>query len=170
MNSRTGFNVAIGGITTAFVVLSLYGGTLVMNNKLFFMTAATYISVIPYLTGGIKQGIIVYLSSFILSFILIPNKFYAAGYVFLGIYPLIKLVCERFGTLNEFIYKYIWFNLTLTILYLLFKNAIYLNQSILNSKAIIIIIISMQVFFLIYDYLFTKVIIFLEDKIIRKII
>jgi hypothetical protein len=168
MQERGSKRIVYSGISAALVVLSLYGGTIIVNNKIFFFAFATFIQSIPYITGGIAAGITSFVASAILSLILVPNKLYAGAYAFFGIYPLIKLIAERRKIAIEFIIKYVWFNITVVVGYMIFKNFINLRGIFSGIRGLIIIFILLQIAFLIYDYVFTKFVMFLEDRKILR--
>jgi hypothetical protein len=161
--------IALGGISSALVVLCLYLGSVVPNNRIFFMAAATYVSSIPYISGGIMPGLISYGASVTLSLLFIPNKAYALGFLILGIYALVKLLCEKYSLLIEFIFKYLWFNVTLVLIYYFFRSFIYIDTNIFKGIGLVILFVISEVLFLLYDYLFTRFIVFIQDKVVRRI-
>lgn len=160
--------IAVSGFAIAFVIISLYLGTIIRNNRIFFIALATYIGVLPYIKGDIKAGITAYAASAVLSLILIPNKLYAGIYVIFGVYPLIKLICEKMKTYKEFLLKYFWFNLSVGIAYALFKNIVLVGEFLSTFKGIILLVFLLEFSFFIYDYVFTKFILFVQDKILYK--
>lgn len=164
-NSR---GMAVSGISTALVILSLYGGVVIVNNKLFFMALGVSVLGIPYASSGIKMGLMSYAASAILALIILPNKIYALVFVFLGVYPLVKLVSENRKLLMEFLLKLIWFNITTTLLYFIFNNFIHLEGvfSVYPGKALLLLIANTV--FMIYDFVFTKFIMFVHDRVLIK--
>lgn len=155
------------GLSIALIILSLYGGIVIKNNKIAFLALATYFSSIPYILGGIKYGVISYFASVTLIFILIPNKLYSAAFLAFGIYPFIKLLTEQKKYVFELLLKILWFDATLMLYYVILKDFITINPVFLNNKWMILIsVIILQVFFLIYDYIFSKFVMFITDKII----
>ena len=161
--------IALGGISSALVVLCLYLGSVVPNNRFFFMAAATYISSIPYISGGIMPGLISYGASVALSLLFIPNKAYALGFLILGIYSFIKLICERYSLMMEFTLKYVWFNITLALIFYFFRSFIYIDTNIFKGIGLVILLVISEVLFLVYDYLFTRFIVFIQAKVVRRI-
>lgn len=159
--------VVLGGISVALIVISLYGGTIIRSNRLFFLALATYIQAIPFAKAGISGGITSYIAALILSFILIPNKLYAGIYILFGIYPLIKLLAEKHNIVVEFLIKYFWLNATLAMGYAIYSKVIILNGIFAGPQGIVILIIVAQIVFLVYDYVFTKFIMFVQDRILK---
>lgn len=157
--------IAFGGLSTALVIICLYLGTIIRNNKISFIALATFIASIPYMTGSILLGVLSYVASALLALLLIPGKEYALFYLFLGIYPLVKLISEGHGVLKEYIIKYIWFNGTFLALYYIFKSIIKIDERLKNIGLIVLIIITAEIFFYIYDYVFTRFIMFFKRRI-----
>lgn len=168
MNSRFSGKVVLGGISTALIIISLYGGTVIRTNRIAFMFLATFVSSLPYIAGNVKTGVLSYVSSAVLGWFIIPNKLYVAVYALFGVYPLIKLKSERFKVAFEFLAKYLWFNITLVIYYMFFKDFIYLNSFFLSTQGTILLIAAAEVLFIVYDFIFTKFIMFIQDRVLRN--
>lgn len=161
--------IILGGITASLVVASLYCGNLIVNNRFFFLALATYISSIQYIAFGRLYGFTAYAASAALAFILIPNKLYALAYIILGIYPLVKLLCERYYIIKEFALKYLWFNITLGAVYFIFRNLSSVKTETLSNTGIVILMLGSQVVFFVYDYIFTRFIVFVDNKVLKKL-
>lgn len=161
-------NIVIGGITTALIFISLYTGTIIRNNRIFFLALSTYFGSIPFLSGNIRYGIMVYIASSLLSLILLSNKIFAAAYVIFGIYPLIKLLSEKHKLVFEFLLKYSWINLSVLMSYfiyiLIFKVKVFKNVYILLYA-----LIALEAGFLIYDVIFSKFVYLMKEKIMSKV-
>lgn len=168
MDNRFSKGIVLGGISTALIILSLYGGTVIRTNKIAFMFLATFVSSLPYIGGNISTGVLSYVSAAVLGWFIIPNKIYVAVYALFGIYPLIKLKSEKFKLFFEFLIKYITFNIMLIVYYVFFKNFIYINSFFLNTQGTIILIAAAEILFLVYDIIFTKFIMFVQDRILRN--
>lgn len=160
-------SLVYGGISVALIVLFLYIGSLIVTNKVFLMAVAIAIGAIACIIGGIKSALIVYISASILGFILVPNKLYVGIYIIFGIYPIVKLIAERYSTVLEYIVKYSVFNLLTVITYLIYRNFIYLGPLFDSTYLIIVFFIIIQVVFFIFDYAFTKFIMLVNDRILR---
>lgn len=168
MNSRLSRSVVLGGISTALIIISLYGGTIIRTNKLAFMVLATLVSSLPYIGGSIGTGILSYAAAAVLGGLMLPNKLYGVVYALFGIYPLIKLKCEKFKLIPEFLIKYLWFNATLIVYYVFFRNFIYLNSFFLSTSGTLVLIVAAEILFLVYDLVFTKFIMFVQDRVLRN--
>lgn len=165
MNNRFSGKVVLGGISTALIILSLYGGIVIRTNKIAFMVLATFVSSLPYIRGNISTGVLSYISAAVLGGLILPNKLYAVVYALFGIYPLVKLKSEKYQVVFELLIKYLWFNITLAVYYMFFKNFIYLNSFFLGTQGIIILIIAVEGLFFVYDYIFSKFIMFIQDRL-----
>lgn len=161
-------NLVYGGILTALVVLFLYIGSIIITNKVFLMALAIAIGAVSCIIGGIKSALIVYISSAVLGFILVPNKLYVGIYIIFGIYPIVKLIAEKYSIVFEYIIKYGVFNLLTVITYLIYRNFIYLGPLFDSTHLIIVFFIIIQVVFFIFDYAFTKFIMLVNDRILRR--
>lgn len=159
-------NMSISGITISLIIISLYAGTILKSNKIFFIALSTYFEAIPIVKCGIKSGILSYIASSILAIILIPNKIYALMYILIGIYPIGKLFFERFSTFFEFLLKYLWFNITCIIIYTFLTKYMLINDILIRNRETILIIVFQFIFF-IYDYVFTRFIIFINYRILK---
>lgn len=162
-------SLVLGGIICALIIMFLYIGSLIPTNKIFLMGISIALGGVSYIKGGIKIGVVVYLASSILGFLLVPNKLFAGIYILFGIYPLIKLVSERYKTLTEYIIKYISLNVLTLMAYFIYSNIIYLGPLFENTYFIIGFILVLQVLIFIFDFAFTKFIMFMEDRVLKKI-
>lgn len=160
--------IALGGVVTAMIVVALYMGTIIRTNTISFLIFATYIGGISCIVGGFKGGIITYLSSAILSYLIIPDKIYALAYAIAGIYPVVKLFCENRNKVIEYLMKFIWYNISVGVI--IYSTEKY-RQLILNEwmgKSIYILIIAfilIEAFFIVYDVIFTQFISFVCKRI-----
>ena len=167
MNEYRTRKITYNGIAIALILISLYGGTIIRNNKLLFICLAVVIGCIPYITGGIKYGVIAYFASVTLAFIIIPNKLYAGVYAIFGLYPLIKLLAERRQLILEYLIKLLWFNASLLITYALLKNFIYINEFLMTNIGKISLLMVAQLFFFGLDYFFNTCINYFTNKIFK---
>lgn len=162
-------NLVFGGISVALIILLLYIGSFIITNKVSLMALAIVTGSISYIRGGIRPGVIVYVASSLLAFFLIPNKLYTGIYILFGIYPLIKLISEKYSTALEYTIKYICFNILVITTYFIYSSFIYLGPVFEKSYLIIAFLIVIQVLFFIFDFAFTKFIMFVQDRILNKL-
>jgi len=162
-------NLTKGGIFTALTLICIYLSSIVTTNKLFLLGAASCIIPLSILTTDIKNSIIVYGASSLLSFILVPRGAALAYLLFFGSYGFIKYYVERLRKLPiEIFLKLAFFNtcfyVVLKLYSLLFTGMFKINIPIYYM------VIMLQVIFLIYDYALTVFIAYVNTRILKKTI
>ena len=160
MSKKVAYSGVLLGVHTILLILI----NIIPMNTLFIMGIASLIISIIIMEFGPKSGVVFYLASIILSFLVINNKSHWVLYnLTFGVYGLIKYIIEQDRSIYlEYILKIIFANILLMITYFILKGFIYIPINIL-------IIIAFQVVFMIYDSVYTKFIDYYETKI-RKII
>lgn len=147
--------LVFGSMLTALTVIALYFASVLPTNKLFLIALTTAIMSVSILTTGIKNSVLVYATSSILSFFLVSSKLIVISYILIfGIYSLVKLYLEKYNKLLlELVGKLMFFNLMLLCIYALVK--LLLVDTISLSYSIYVIIVMAEVFFIIFDYALT---------------
>jgi len=160
MSKKVAYSGVLLGVHTILLILI----NIIPMNTLFIMGIASLIISIIIMEFGPKSGVVFYLASIILSFLVINNKAQWVLYnLTFGVYGLIKYIIEQDRSIYlEYILKIIFANILLMITYFILRGFIYIPINIL-------IIIAFQVVFMIYDSVYTKFIDYYETKI-RKII
>lgn len=160
MSKKVAYSGILLGVHTILLILI----NIIPMNTLFIMGISSLIISIIIMEFGPKSGVVFYLASIILSFLVINNKAQWVLYnLTFGVYGLIKYIIEQDRSIYlEYILKIIFANILLMITYFILKGFIYIPINIL-------IIIAFQVVFMIYDSVYTKFIDYYETKI-RKII
>jgi len=149
------------GLNQLFIILSSIIET---NTVILFSGAALMVGVIIVDFGG-KAGILFYLASSLLGFFLTFNKVEIITYIiFFGMYSLVKYLIEIKidNILVQILMKYIYFNISLFIIYIAVKIFIPL-------KLAWWMLLGIQIIFFIYDYAFTQFINYYIDKIKPKV-
>lgn len=161
--------VALGGIVTLLSTVSLYISSILPTNRLFFFAVSTFFLAVIIIESNIRLAVLVYVSSSILSFIIIPNKAIVLPYViFFGYYAIIKSLIERINILAiELLIKLALFNLSVYITYSIFISVLLGN--IVIKLPVWAIFLLMQLVFIIYDYAFSLGVYFYRNKIRPKI-
>ena len=97
---------------------------------------------------GVKSSVLVYLSSAVVSFILLPNKMLFVGYaLFFGNYPIVKAYIERIGNIAfEWLVKIVLFGVYSVIAYgvvtVFFSNVVLpYSNTILFALVVVVAII-----------------------------
>lgn len=145
-------NIAKGGLLTAFGVLSLYLSSNLPTNRIFFISLATCFIIISIIISGIRNGILVYISTALLAFLICGVRISTVSYLlFFGLYGFIKYYIEGHNKLVlEYILKLGFFNLFLIVLFVIYKQ--FLPSLFTITTSIYLIAAGGQIFFLIYDY------------------
>lgn len=161
--------VALGGIVTLLSAMLLYISSVLPTNKLFFFALSTFFLSVIIIEDDMKFAWLVYVSSSLLSFIIIPNKTIVLPYfVFFGYYAIIKSLIERINILPiELLIKFLLFNLSIYITYTIASKAFW-GEIIIKLPTWALFLI-MQLAFIIYDYSFSLGIYFYKNKIRPKI-
>lgn len=156
--------IAYTGILLALNIILLLLSNIIPINTVFFMGLASFLISIVIMEYGFKLGILFYIGSSVLSFLVLPNKAQWLIYVFtFGIYGLIKYLVEKDRSFYiDILIKLVYANLIILSLYFMLKGIIYIPINIFT-------ILVFQFAFLIYDYVYTLFIDYYEQRI-RKII
>lgn len=160
MSKKVAYSGILLGVHTILLILI----NIIPMNTLFIMGISSLIISIIIMEFGPKSGVVFYLASIILSFLVINNKAQWVLYnLTFGVYGLIKYIIEQDRSIYlEYILKIIFANMLLMITYFILRGFIYIPINILT-------ILAFQVVFMIYDSVYTKFIDYYETKI-RKII
>ena len=160
MSKKVAYSGILLGVHTILLILI----NIIPMNTLFIMGISSLIISIIIMEFGPKSGVVFYLASIILSFLVINNKAQWVLYnLTFGVYGLIKYIIEQDRSIYlEYILKIIFANMLLMTTYFILRGFIYIPINILT-------ILAFQVVFMIYDSVYTKFIDYYETKI-RKII
>ena len=160
MSKKVAYSGILLGVHTILLILI----NIKPMNTLFIMGISSLIISIIIMEFGPKSGVVFYLASIILSFLVINNKAQWVLYnLTFGVYGIIKYIIEQDRSIYlEYILKIIFANMLLMITYFILRGFIYIPINILT-------ILAFQVVFMIYDSVYTKFIDYYETKI-RKII
>lgn len=161
-------NLTRGSFFTALSVLIIYLSTIMPVGRLYLLAAACCIIPISILTTGIKNSVLVYAASAILSALLIGLKINVFSYIILfGIYGFVKLYVEKLRKLYiEIFLKLLFYNASIFIIFLIY-NTLFINTSNLKLPIYIIILISEPIF-LFSDYVITLFISYMNRRFIKN--
>lgn len=159
--------VAYGGILLALNIILLMLVNIVPINTLFLLALASLPVSIVIMEWGLKSGVAFSIGSIILGFIFMASKsqwiIYALTF---GVYGIVKYFIETDRPIYmEYILKLLFANLIISVEYFLLKEFVYIPVNIIT-------IISFEIIFLIYDYMYTSFIGYYKNKIrnlIKKI-
>lgn len=152
--------VAISGIYLALSVVTLFGATIVPGIELTLYALSSFYIAFVVIETSLSAGWLFYIASVLLAFILIPNKNGLIPYVFIfGLYAIIKLYIEKSKKLPqalEVIIKLIFFNGMVALGVIIFGE-LFLGNIHVPDFAFPVILVGAQIFFLVYDFIFTLV-------------
>lgn len=161
--------IALTGILSAFIVIVLFLESIVPTGRLGFYVLAGFILAVVMLEAGVKLAWAAYVVTCAAGFLLIPEKLNLLPYVlFFGIYTMLKFHIESLRKLwLEILLKLAVFNLFLWPAWSFAKD--FLPPSFTEGAMVILAGIVLQVFFVIYDILFTAWIRYYFEKIAPKV-
>ena len=150
--------IAESGLLVALTLVILYATSIIPISKLSILTIASCLIPISIIRTSIKNTILVYIASSVLSFFLVPTNIALYYTLFFGIYGIIKYFIEKIKIIPlELLLKLIAFNVSLWIIYLIAKSFL----GILSPKfSLWILLLGAQIVFLVYDYALTLAISF----------
>lgn len=161
--------VSLGGILAALIVISLLAAAWIPTNKLFFLAVSSLFSSIMVTKVDLANALLLYGSTSILAFFVVPSKaIFAAYLLFFGIYGVIKFLCERIKfSAIRWIAKFAFFNISLGIAYLMADLILIGELSVKLPTAGLWALL--QLVFLIYDYVYTLFISYYYEKLDKRI-
>lgn len=154
--------IAESGLVVALTIVILYVTSIIHISIVSILTVASCLILISIIRTSLKNAILVYIASSILSFVLIPTNIAIYYTLFFGVYGIIKHIIEKFRNMPlEILLKLISFNILLGIIYLITKSFL---SIIYPSISLWILLLSAQIAFLIYDYALTLSISFFLNR------
>lgn len=115
-------DISLGGILTALTLILLYLTLILSLNKLSLLTFASFIIIIAYVQRNIKTALLVYISSSILAFFIVPFNIALLYITPFGLYNLIRYFIDQVKKLPlQLVYKFIVFNILLVLSLGVFK-------------------------------------------------
>lgn len=158
-NSGNSFNtkrIALSGILLALSAITIFAATIIPTNRISLYALSSFFISIIIIEYGARYGWIFYIASSLLSFLAVRGNLMALlpFVFFFGIYGLVKYYIEMLNNLGfEYILKLLYFNVSLTAVFLLFKE--FLLDSIKVPLPWWLVIIAVEIVFIIYDYVYT---------------
>lgn len=156
--------VAYSGILLALNIILLILVNIIPMNTLFLLGLASLPIAIVIMEYGPKAGILFYIGSVLLSFMIMANKAQWILYVFtFGIYGLVKYIIEKDRSfIQEYILKLLVANILIIFAYIILKEFVYIPINIF-------LILIFEISFIIYDFVYSQFIDFYNDKFRRFI-
>lgn len=166
-NSSISKKISLNGILLALVVVALFAATTLPTSRLSLYALSSFFVSIIILEFGIKSGWIYFITSCILTLLILPDKLGLLPYVFFfGIYGIIKFYIEKLNNIVlEYFIKISYFSLSMAIGLLLIKE--FLLSKVEIKLPLWAIIIVLEIVFIIYDYVYTLFIQYYNQKLKR---
>lgn len=168
-NSNFSRNIAFGGIFTALSILFIYLSAILPINKLIMLGLASCIIPLSIITTNVKNSLLVYFASSVLSFIIVPSQGIVLSYIMLfGIYGFIKYFTEKLRNAPiEILLKLLFFNVSIFLTYSIY-SALFTDIIKITLSTIPLIIV-LQFIFVFYDYVLTVFINYANKNFLKKI-
>ncbi|MCC0649882.1 hypothetical protein [Clostridioides sp. ZZV15-6598] len=156
--------VAYGGVLLALNVILLTLTNIIPVNTLFIMGLASLLVSIVIMEWGFKTGIAFYIGSVALGFIVMASKSQWIVYsLTFGMYGIVKYLIEKDRSIYiEYLMKLVFANIMIVILYFILRTIVYIPINI-------IIVVSFEVAFIIYDYVYSSFIDYYNNRL-RKML
>lgn len=154
--------IAYSSILLAINLILLILINIIPMNTLFLMGLASLPISIIIMEYGPKGGVIFYIASVLLGFIIINNKvqWVLNSFTFCG-YGLIKYFIERDRPIYiEYLFKIAFANIAMFIVYMILRQYIYMPINL-------IIILTFEVLFIVYDNVYSLFIEYYDTKLKR---
>lgn len=156
--------IAYGGMLLALNCIILLLINILPINTLFLFGLSSLPIAVVIMEYGPKAGVIFYMGSFLLSFMILANKSQWILYIFtFGIYGLVKYMIEKDRSfVKEYVLKLLSANILIIITYFILRPFIYIPVNIIT-------IIVFEISFIIYDFVYSKFIDYYNLKL-RKLV
>lgn len=156
MNNLKAKDITLGGILIALTIITLYLNLIIPINTFAILTISSCYVPIAIIKGNVKLGILVYVASSIIGFLITPLNIMIPFVLYFGIFGLVKFYIEKLKNLPlEIILKLAFSNLMLFLGYFLFTSFV----GPINFKLPLwMLLILVQFVFIIFDYALTLII------------
>lgn len=161
--------LAFSGLLLAITILLTILSSVVETSTFFLLAAASYLVGVNFRESGVKFGIGFYLSSILLSMILVPNKLYCLTFATISAYIVImeiirvyltKKELQKLATINRvtiekksnayfYVVKFVVFNVIYLPFLFLFPGLFYSGE--ISPMTYVLFITGGQIIFALYD-------------------
>jgi len=154
--------IAYSGILLSLNIILLLLVNIIPINTLFLLGLASLPIAIVIMEYGPKAGIIFYIGSVLLSFIIMANKAQWILYIFtFGIYGLVKYIIEKDRSfIQEYMLKFLAANILIIFAYIILKQFVYIPINIFT-------VLIFEIAFIVYDFVYSQFVDFYNDKLRR---
>lgn len=159
--------ITLSAVLIALTIVILYLNLLLPISTISILTLASLLIPIALIRGSMKSAILVYISSSIIGFFILPINIILLYILFFGIYGIVKFYIEKINKLTlEIFIKIIFFNVILFLSFFIFKSFIAIE---ITKLPIWLFGIIAQIGFLVFDYALTLLISFYLERIHPKV-
>ncbi len=168
MKGRTRY-ITVTAMLTALTVVLLYISSIIPTGRIGMVAIAGLISAAAVIECGLSAGAACFVSSSLLSMVLLPQKSTAILYLlFFGYYPVLKSLFERLKKRTvEWTFKIVLFNAALSAAYLLWRYGFLTGVSFPLWQTVMIYIFA-NIGFIIYDIGFSRLAYYYATRIYKK--
>ncbi|NTV89903.1 MAG: hypothetical protein HGA22_06020 [Clostridiales bacterium] len=161
--------IALGGILGALVLICLFFAVTLPTSRISLYALASFFVSVIIIEAGISTGWLFYVSTGLLSFVILPDKVGIIPYlVFFGLYGIVKYYIEKLDSIIlEYVLKLVYFNACLVAAIFLIRN-FFVTDITVNLPWWIVIVL-LEVVFVIYDYVYTLFVAYFREKIKPKL-
>jgi len=161
--------IALNGVLGALAVVCLLLADILPTNKISLYALSSFFISVSIIEGGARSGWLFYMSTSLLSLIIVPDKLMVIPYIlFFGTYGIIKFYIERLRRVAvEYILKFAYFNACIVII-VAGASALLEELSALGLPWYLLLTVAEVVFF-IYDIVYTMIINYYKNKIRGKL-
>lgn len=153
---------AYAGLFAALTLLLLYFAVILPFHVLFFTFLSSFPMALLYRRSQLSTALLFFVTTALLSLILFPHPRLLPYLLFFGHYGLAKVYFEERGGKRSFFFKILYFNLSL------FLGWVFLRPLLLPLMPTIrplLLLLSLQIFFLLYDYTFTRALSLIHSRL-----
>lgn len=153
--------LAVGGVLAAVTVILLYLAVIIPYHNFFFTMLSSLPVVIMYYQAGLRRALLFFITTVILTLFLFPHPRLVPYIIFFGYYGLVKVFSEeKGGWLGAILLKFFSFNLSLLLMF--FLSHLFF-PSLKPQLSHLWLVALLQPAFLLYDYLFTRLLSFFKS-------
>ena len=159
--------ITLSAVLIALTLIILYLNLIFPISTISILTLASLLIPVALIRGSMKSAILVYISSSIIGFFLLPINIILLYILFFGIYGIVKYFIEKIKNIPlEILLKLIFFNMIFFISFFLFNSFIAIQ---ITKLPLGIFWILAQVVFLVFDYALSLLITFYLERIHTKL-
>lgn len=171
-NSGGAGQVALVGVLAALSLVLLLLASVSPSGRMGIVAVAGLVNAAAVISGGLQAGFLCWAVAGILGLILSPDKGNVLLYlVFFGLYPMVKSLIEQLRKAPlEWLCKLAFFNVVLTFCWFVLRDVLLAGLPAVFEQ-LWVLYVGGNVVFLIYDYGFSKLVMFYAariDKAIRR--